>query len=65
MEVREISVSMMYTKNLGNYESLKIDAGVTMAIAPSDNVEEAYSKAWELARKQVRAQIPARGAAPV
>ncbi|MEK5162033.1 hypothetical protein NYE69_06780 [Paenibacillus sp. FSL R5-0527] len=65
MEIREICVSMTYTKNLGNYESLKLDAGVTMAIAPGDSVEEAYTKAWEVARKQVRTQVPARGASPV
>ncbi len=65
MEIREISVSMTYTKNLGNFENIKLDAGVIVALAPGDSVEEAYEKAWKLARGQVRAQIPARGAPPV
>lgn len=65
MEVREISVSMLYTKSLPNYENLKLEAGVTIALAPGDGVEEAYEKAWKLARGQVRAQIPEKGATPV
>ncbi|GIO36242.1 hypothetical protein J41TS12_11030 [Paenibacillus antibioticophila] len=65
MEIREINVSMTYTKNLGNYESLKLDAGVTVAITPDENVDQAYAKAWEVARKQIRAQLPARGGVPV
>lgn len=65
MEIREISVGMTYTKNLGNFENIKLDAAVTVALAPGDSVDEAYAKAWEVARKQVRAQIPTRGAAPV
>ncbi|QTH44927.1 hypothetical protein J4772_11300 [Cohnella sp. LGH] len=65
MEIREISVDMLYTKSLPNYENLKLEAGVTVALAPGDSVEEAYDKAWKLARGQVRAQIPAKGAPPV
>lgn len=43
MQTKEITVGFTYTKNLGNYESLKVDAGVTIAIQPEDN-EEKYIK---------------------
>jgi len=65
LEIREISVNMLYTKSLPNYENLKLEAGVTVALSPGDSVEEAYEKAWNLARGQVRAQVPKKGAPPV
>ncbi|OUM85671.1 MAG: hypothetical protein BAA01_09380 [Bacillus thermozeamaize] len=54
MQTKEISVGFMYTKNLGNYQSLKVDAGVVMTVEDGDDIEEVYQKAWETVKKQVK-----------
>jgi hypothetical protein len=53
-KVKEISVGFMYTKNLGNYESLKVDAGAVITVEPGEDPDAIYEKAWETARKQVK-----------
>jgi len=53
-QVQQITVGFTFTKNLGNYESLKVDAGVTMTVDPGDSPDEVYAKAWEATRKQVK-----------
>ncbi|MEF3312580.1 hypothetical protein [Paenibacillus sp. GYB004] len=53
MGVKEISVGFTYTKNLGNYESIKIDAGFVIAIGEGDDPEAAFNKAWTAAKAQV------------
>jgi hypothetical protein len=52
-QVKEISVGFTYTKNLGNFESLKVDAGVVVTVDPGESEEEVYRKAWNVAKKQV------------
>ncbi|MDT2237662.1 hypothetical protein P7H19_17210 [Paenibacillus larvae] len=39
-KTKEIHVAFTFTKNLGNYENLKVDAAVTMSVDPEDDVEE-------------------------
>jgi hypothetical protein len=53
-QVKEISVGFTYTKNLGNYESLKVDAGVVVAIWAEDDPRIAYYAAWETVKKQIK-----------
>jgi hypothetical protein len=57
--VKEISVSFTFTKNLGNYESLKVDAGVVMAVEDGEDPEAVYTKAWESTRKQIKRGLEA------
>ena len=47
-----ISVEGSVTKNLGNYESLRIQASMTLPCAVEET-EEAYAEAW----KRVEAQL--------
>lgn len=54
MQVKEISVGFTYTKNLGNYESLKVDAGVVIAVEEGQDIDELYEKAYEQTRKQIK-----------
>ncbi|MEV3587398.1 hypothetical protein ABNE08_21750 [Paenibacillus larvae] len=51
---KEIHVGFTFTKNLGNYENLKVDAGITMSIDPEDDVQEVYSKAWANVKNQIK-----------
>lgn len=56
-EVKEISVEVSFTKNLGNYQSLKPTAGVLMSLAPDDDVNKVFTEAWEVAGEQVATQL--------
>lgn len=53
-EVKQINVAFTFTKNLGNYESIKVDAGVVMSVEPGEDTEEVCEKAWKNARQQIR-----------
>lgn len=57
MKVNQISVLVGYTKNLGNYESLRLDAGVTVEVEEGENEKKAYKKAWDLAGEQISEQL--------
>lgn len=54
--VPTIWASVGITKNLGNYESCRIDAGARLTV---DNVEdeEAWKKLWETVQGEVEAQL--------
>lgn len=54
MKVKEINVGFTFTKNLGNYESLKVDAGVVITVENGEDPEVVYEKAWESAKKQIK-----------
>lgn len=54
MEVKEISVGFTYTKNLGNYENVKVDANVTIAVKPGQDVDELYDQAYDSMKKQIK-----------
>lgn len=43
--VKELSVEMARTYNLGNYESTKIAMALTLTVAEGDNVDELKAKA--------------------
>lgn len=49
--------SVGITRNLGNYESLRIDAGARIAIDPSRDKDEAWSALWEEVQLQIEAQL--------
>lgn len=59
MQMKEISVGFTYTKNLGNYESLKVDAGVVMTVDPGEDPAAVEAKAWEYAKKQIKRGLEA------
>lgn len=54
MNVKEITVGYTYTKNLGNYENVKVDASVTISVEPGEDVDELYDKAYDTMKKQVK-----------
>lgn len=52
----EIWASIGITKNLGNYESLRLDAGAR-TVAKSLEDEEAWKKLWESIDSQIEAKL--------
>lgn len=59
MQAKEISVGFTFTKNLGNYQSLKVDAGVVMTVEDGDDLDGVYAKAWETVKQQVKKGLEA------
>lgn len=55
--VKEIYVEVSFTKNLGNYESLKPTAGVLMTVKSNDDIDKVYNEAWELVGNQIVEQL--------
>lgn len=54
MNAKEITVGYTYTKNLGNFENVKVDASVTISVEPGENVDELYDRAYESMKKQIK-----------
>lgn len=52
----EIWASIGVTKNLGNYESLRLDAGARVK-APSENDEQAWANLWNAVDEQIEAKL--------
>lgn len=52
-----VYVSVGLTKNLGNYESLRLDASYRRGIREGESLDEAYADAWETVEAQIEAQV--------
>ena len=49
--------SVGITKNLGNYESLRIDAGARVTINDSTEKDEAWKNLWAEVQSQIEEQL--------
>lgn len=49
--------SVGITKNLGNYESLRIDAGARITIDGFKDKDEAWKELWEDVQSQIETQL--------
>lgn len=54
MDAKQIQVGFTYTKNLGNYENLKVNADVTLSVDPDTDLDQEYEKAFKSMKKQVK-----------
>ena len=54
-EDNHVWVSIGITKNLGNYESMRLDPGAKMAGDPQD--DKLWSKLWETVDLQIEAKL--------
>lgn len=54
MNAKEITVGYTYTKNLGNFENVKVDAQVTITVEPGQDIDELYDKVYDSMKKQVK-----------
>jgi hypothetical protein len=60
MKSKEVHAAVSFTKNLGNFQSLRIEAGITMEIEPGEDVEEVFTQTFKLAKQEVRKQLNTR-----
>lgn len=56
MKVTEVGVKLGCTKNLGNYNSLRLDASIAFEVEENDDVRAVFAEGWkwleeEIARK--------------
>lgn len=51
-----IWVSVGFTKNLGNYESLRLDAGARNTVDSVDD-SEAWTKLWDVVDEQLQSRL--------
>lgn len=58
-KVKEISVNYSRTVNLGNFESVKIDAGEVVTLDAKDNAETVRAKAFAGVKDFVSAHVRA------
>ncbi|UHA74434.1 hypothetical protein [Paenibacillus sp. 481] len=54
MKIKEVTVGYTFTKNLGNFQSLKVEATVTMAVEDGESADEVAVKGRQYCRDQVR-----------
>lgn len=42
-----VKMSLGYTKNMGNFESLRMDVGVEFEKRPTENLDQAFERAYD------------------
>ena len=52
-EKTDVSVTLGYTLNLGNFQSLRIDIGVTDFVRAEEGVDDAVNRVYEFVEKKV------------
>lgn len=53
----EVWVSVGVTKNLGNFESMRIDAGARRIVRDGEERDSVYEKLWKEVQDQVEEQL--------
>lgn len=57
MRVKEINVQFSFTKNLGNYESARTEAGAVIELEKEEDYTRAFKNAFDIVKKEVKNQI--------
>lgn len=57
MKIKEVSVSVARTINLGNYESAKVEVGLVADVGPDENSDEVFALLYNDARRKLIARV--------
>ncbi len=57
MKIKEIYVEATFTKNLGNYQSFKPTAGITLIPEKGESYQEVFKKGWDIVGEQLEEQL--------
>jgi len=52
-ETTNVSVTLGYTLNLGNYQSLRIDLGITDFVRNGENTDQALDRVYQFVENKV------------
>jgi hypothetical protein len=53
----KVNVTLGYTLNLGNFQSLRIDIGVEDSIRNDEHVDEAFTRVYDFVEKKLIAKV--------
>ncbi len=56
-EETKVSVTLGYTLNLGNFQSLRLDLGVVDAKRNGENIEQAFERVYKFVEDKLTAKI--------
>jgi hypothetical protein len=59
MKITEVSASFAFTKNMGNYQTMRAESTVAAQVEPGEEPGEVSSKLFEIAKGQVKIQLKA------
>jgi hypothetical protein len=57
MEETKVSVTLGYTLNLGNFQSLRLDLGVTDSKRDGENTDQAFERVYKFVEDKLAAKI--------
>ena len=57
MKVKSVNVNINRTVNLGNYESLRLGAGMEVEVGPKDKVGDVFAELWAEVEAEVTAAV--------
>lgn len=56
-EAPRVTVSVGYTRNMGNFESLRVDIGVEDSVRSDENVEKAFNRVYSFVEKKLTDKV--------
>ena len=56
-EYEQINVSFSYTKNIGNFESIKIQMGTARKLCPNEKVDKALDEEFTIVYDKVMEEV--------
>ena len=57
MEDTKVSVTLGYTLNLGNFQSLRLDLGVVDSKRDGENTDQAFERVYKLVEDKLTSKI--------
>lgn len=51
MKAKEVRATFSFTKNLGNFQSIRVEATVVAELEPKDTPEKAFRECWALVKE--------------
>lgn len=56
-ENTKVTVTLGYTLNLGNFESLRVDLGITDSRRDGENIEQAFERVYEFVEAKLGEKV--------
>jgi hypothetical protein len=57
MEDTKVSVTLGYTLNLGNFQSLRLDLGITDSKRDGENTDQAFERVYKFVEDKLGAKV--------
>jgi len=57
MKTKEMSVGISFTKNLGNYESLRVEAHETVELEPGEDRDECFARLYAAVQENLAKEL--------